>query len=333
MLVLGLTCGRADASPLSPVIRQLSSQDGLVSRVIELRLKGWSGREGRFASAYFEALNIIAAHCPDLILLLGDRTETLACAIAACHKNVPIAHVHAGDMCGVALENQNRAAISSMAAVSFAASLSARERLSGAAVHSGAPGIEDVTPGDGPRSGLIVLYNGYAPAKTMRREMEEVLLGCYMLDTVPSTLGITVIGPNDDVGAEGIEEAIRDDAHLNRGIYKRVGSLPRTCFLELLRTKAVFVTNSSAGIIEAPYARIPVVNVGDRQKGRDRTPEGILDCPPVAEIIHERIAEALHITVNPRGIYDSPIPGNRPSEIIASTIEKLLNQGERGTGI
>ena len=110
---------------------------------------------------------------------------------------------------------------------------------------------------------------------------------------VLSELGIQtiLIYPNSDAGGHSIIEVIKEYEHLPfLHIFK---SLPHIEYLSLLNIADGLVGNSSSGIIEASSFHLPVVNIGIRQEGRQRT-DNVIDVVPDKEKIIEAINIALH---------------------------------------
>lgn len=220
---------------------------------------------------------------PDIILLLGDRPEMLAGAIVGAYLNILVVHIHGGDVSST-IDEMARHAITKLSHLHFVATKKSAARLIKMGeddwrVHLvGAPGLDIILKGDLTRPGeiarkykldlskpvLLVLQHPAAigseeAARQMQQTMEAIKeLG---LETV-------VIYPNADPGGRAMIKVIekyRKEPAIQ--IYK---TLPRDDYLGLMKISAVLVGNSSSGIIEAPSFKLPVVNIGERQKGRER---------------------------------------------------------------
>lgn len=236
---------------------------------------------------------------PDALLLLGDRGEMLAGAIAALHVGVPVFHIHGGERSGT-VDEPVRHAISKLASCHFAATEAARERLlrmgeAAERIHvTGAPGLdgleelasasrEECLAQLGLSSDFVlalfhpvVQQAGEAAAQT--RALVQALRG----------LGLPVLwlDPNADAGSREILDALDGEA-LPPGS-RRLRHLPRAQFCAAMRHCAVMAGNSSSGIIEAASFGTPVVNVGSRQHMREHGPN-VVD----VEVQAEAIAAAL----------------------------------------
>lgn len=223
---------------------------------------------------------------PDVVLLLGDRDEALAGALAAAHMNIPVAHIHGGDsMKGAVIDDSIRHAITKFAHIHFPASESSAERIRKMGEEdwritiSGAPGLDDILTGrfDNPsdvlekydldptkRLFLIVQH----PVTTQSDEAGEQMQNT--LDAVESFDGqCIIIYPNSDAGGDRIINTIE-----NRDFTQAVRifeNLQRNEYLAMMNAADVMIGNSSSAIIEAPSFNLPVVDIGSRQEGRQRT--------------------------------------------------------------
>lgn len=241
--------------------------------------RGMAKSLGYTVAGVTEALGDLA---PDAVLVLGDRGEAFAGAIAAAHLSIPVGHVHGGEtMTGATIDDSIRHAITKFAHLHFPATDRAADRVRqlGEAdwriTACGAPGLDDVLAGryaapetireelalaDGPLTTVLQhpeTTTGGDPAARMRRTLDAV---CALPGEV------VVIAPNADAGGERALAAI--EAH--EGAFHTIRNLPREQFLGLVAASDALVDNSSAGIIEAPSLDTPTVDVGDRQESRLR---------------------------------------------------------------
>lgn len=208
---------------------------------------------------------------PDVVLVLGDRGEQLASCVAAKYLNIPIIHLHGGEVSGT-VDNSIRLAISSLSDYHFAATEKSAQNLKKLAIPdnkifvTGAPGLDKIVklPPRKTKRQIVVLQhpaeNEFAADNQIKITLEAVLT---------FNLPIYVIFPNADAGGRKMIKAIKDLASQNK-LIKIFKSLPRSDFLSLLSESAVLVGNSSAGIIESASLKIPVVDIGERQKNRER---------------------------------------------------------------
>ncbi|OGO58328.1 MAG: UDP-N-acetyl-D-glucosamine 2-epimerase, UDP-hydrolysing [Chloroflexi bacterium RBG_19FT_COMBO_47_15] len=221
---------------------------------------------------------------PDVIVVLGDRVEPLAAAIAGSYMNIPVAHIHGGDTGKGGLDESARHAITKFAHIHFPATKESAERIIGMGedrwrVHTvGSPALdailnEPLLPPkiiakklglDLSRPVILVVQH---PVTTQVEEAPE-----QMRETLEAIVEIgyptVLIYPNSDAGGRRMIGIIKEyDKH---PFIKTFKSLPRKEYLSIMKISSVMVGNSSSGIIDAPSFGLPVVNVGIRQEGRER---------------------------------------------------------------
>lgn len=223
---------------------------------------------------------------PDILLILGDRTEALAATIASAYMNIPIAHVQGGDTgIGSNIDNPNRHAITKFSHIHLPATEGAKDRIIRMGEEPwriymvGSPALDSVLNEekipedvlareyslDLDRPLILVVQHSVttqvdeAPAQ-MRTTIEVIIeLG------LPTIL----VYPNSDAGGRRMIEIIK--RYQKKPFIKVFKNIPHTKFLSLLRIANVIVGNSSSGIIEAPSFGLPAINIGIRQKGREKS--------------------------------------------------------------
>ena len=236
-----------------------------------------------FASAY-DRLR------PDVVLLVGDRFETFAAAAAAVPLTLPIAHVHGGELTAGAIDEQLRHAITKLSHVHFVCTRRNADRVVQMGeepwrVHvTGAPALDNLRSMSLwpqteiekhlrmplPAPPLLVTYHPVTlEYEEAGAQVDQLVAALRQIDRP-----IVITAPNVDTA----------NATIRRGLERFAASRPATVFAENLGTEGYFslmavaaamVGNSSSGIIEAASFRLPVVNVGNRQAGRDRSPNVI----------------------------------------------------------
>jgi len=274
----------------------LSEQHGLTVTEIEqsgLRLRGrlvtpMAPATGlTMANATAETLrgfaHTLAEDRPDVVLLLGDRGEMLAGAIAALYLNIPVAHIHGGERSGT-VDEPVRHAISKLAHWHFTATEDARERLirMGEApenVHvTGAPGLDEIhdfTPTsremvferyglDHERPVALLIFHPVLQDADNAGEQVQAVLSALLAADVQ----ILALMPNSDAGSTAVREVLSRVA-ASADVKVRV-HLPRSDLMDAMAHFDLMIGNSSAGIIEAASFGIPVINVGSRQNLRER---------------------------------------------------------------
>jgi UDP-hydrolysing UDP-N-acetyl-D-glucosamine 2-epimerase len=234
-----------------------------------------------------------AQHRPDLVLLLGDRGEMLAAAIAAFHLEIAIGHIHGGERSGT-LDEGFRHAISKLASWHFPATDQSAERLvrmgeSPAAITKiGAPGLVELAsfrpmpPGwlserfglpVGRFVALVVFHPVVQEARDAFAQTRELLQAL-----ADSGLAAVIVRPNSDAGGREIDRCLSQFGE--RAGFVVLEHLVREEYLRTLSSADLMIGNSSSGIIESASLGTPCVNVGSRQEGRERN-DNVIDCPEV----------------------------------------------------
>jgi UDP-hydrolysing UDP-N-acetyl-D-glucosamine 2-epimerase len=246
---------------------------------------------------------------PDLLLLIADRYEMLAPASVALALRIPIAHIEGGEISEGAIDDAVRNALTKMSHIHFTSTHLARERVIAMGeepwrVHrAGAPSLDHLR-----RSQLLTrdeveqrlqidlsqptILVAYHPV-TIRRETTEEVDALFA--ALAATEGQILFSfPNSDAGSHHIIKCTRDFL-ANRGSGKIFTNLGAINYWSLLCYVDALVGNSSSGIMETASFALPTVNIGLRQKGRERA-RNVLDALPDAPDIRERIEMARSTT-------------------------------------
>ncbi|GAA3779699.1 UDP-N-acetylglucosamine 2-epimerase [Flavobacterium ginsengiterrae] len=217
---------------------------------------------------------------PDMIVVHGDRVETLAGAIVGSLNNILVAHIEGGEISGT-VDELIRHSVSKLSHIHFVSNHEAKGRLiqMGEIEESiftiGSPDIDIMFSDRLPdlikvkeyykidfQEFAIVMFH---PVTTEIKEMNQ-----YALNFVNALLedhnNYIVIFPNNDLGSQFIIDAYEKLKSNSR--FRIFPSLRFEYFLTLLKNSKFIIGNSSAGIREAPYYGIPIVNIGTRQKNR-----------------------------------------------------------------
>ena len=238
----------------------------------------------------------------DVVLVLGDRIEAMAGALAGVTTGRAVAHVHGGDIAAGDFDENLRHAITKLAHIHFAATPAARARILQMGERPervfcvGAPGLDriaelraDANPdAKRPAHALILQHAcGRSPA-VERRVMRSILRAVER-----AGLSRTIVYPNSDRGHTGIIDAIQEHRRTSgNGAVRTVRSLQRDAFLGELMAAQLLVGNSSCGVIEAPVAGTPSVNVGRRQRGRERAGPTVIEADESYRSIVEAVRRA-----------------------------------------
>lgn len=253
---------------------------------------------GKATSGFADAF---AAHQPDLVVLLGDRWETLGAASAAYALGLPVAHLHGGELTLGAMDDCFRHAITKLSHLHFAATetYAARIRQLGEedwrVVVSGAPGLDAIRAVEPlPRAQLPVpdgdfLLVTFHPVTTALAQTADYV-GNLMAALEQSGMPLLFTYAGADSGASEINAAIDAfcAAHAGATVMPSLGS---AAYFSAMKAATAMVGNSSSGIIEAASFRLPVVNIGTRQAGRV-CGANVIHCGHGAEEISAAIAKA-----------------------------------------
>lgn len=244
---------------------------------------------------------------PDILLVLGDRFEMFAAAAAAVPFNIPIAHIHGGELSYGAIDDVFRHGITKMAHLHFAATCDYAGRIVRMGEEpwrvtvSGAPGLDTALKARLPDRAALskrfgipldtppVIVTFHPVTRQAGEEVRQVSELLAALRSVHAPLVFTA--PNADGGSDTIRLAIEHfvSSSDRRYLVENFGSLN---YLAMLREAAAAVGNSSSGLIETPAFELPTVNIGDRQEGRTRA-VNVIDVPPQEAAIRAAVARAL----------------------------------------
>ena len=249
-----------------------------------------------------------AALAADMVVVLGDRFEMHAAAAACLPFGVPICHLHGGEVTEGAIDECYRHAITKLSHLHFVATPDYGRRVrqlgeEAFRVHvTGAPALDAIIAAR--EAGLEPLESvGGIPCTapfaiaTYHPETTGAEASCSGIDAILSALdgkSLTVIftAPNADPGSDGVRSAIEafvQDRPNRAALVPNLG-IPR--YYQVLAQASVMIGNSSSGIIEAGSFGLPVVNVGDRQRGRTRGAQ-VIDVPADPEAVRGALDRAL----------------------------------------
>jgi GDP/UDP-N,N'-diacetylbacillosamine 2-epimerase (hydrolysing) len=274
---------------------------------------------------------LLQEHRPDVVLLLGDRGEMLAGALAAIHLNIPVAHIHGGERSGT-VDEPVRHAISKLSHFHFTATADARERLvrMGEAPEriwvTGAPGLDGLRELATRSRAELAAEAGLDPSRPValmvfHPVLQEAASAGAQAQAVVDSLkrhGVQILAllPNADAGSDAIRELLaqRRDA----GDLQLVTHFPRRDFASWMAAADLMVGNSSAGIIEAASFGTPVVNIGMRQNLRERN-ANVVDCAAEPKAIGAAVDGALRRARFPsQNAYGDGATGPRIAGLLAS---------------
>lgn len=268
---------------------------------------------------------------PDIVLLLGDRGEMLAGAIVASYLQIPIAHIHGGDI-SLTVDDKARHAITKLANIHFPATEKSALRIKQMGENPdniyvvGAPGLDSIIKNKdnidetylkekyGIKKDFILVLQHPVSAENK----ESAFQISQTLDAVTSTsYQIIVIYPNADAGGRAMINKINE---YDVDSYKNI---PHDDFIGLLNIASILIGNSSSGIIESSSFKLPVINIGTRQQGREKA-SNVIDVDYNREEILEAIKyieseEYSEILKN----CDNPYGNGKSCENICNILKKI----------
>ena len=238
---------------------------------------------------------------PDILILLGDRGEMLAAAIAAIHLNIPIVHIHGGERSGT-VDEPIRHAISKLSHFHFVATEESKSRLikMGEDLNrvfvTGAPGLDGIKDTVLIKKELLYSKFGFDPKKHLalflfhpvhqEESRAENDANTILRSLDNNQLQVLAIQPNSDAGSDGVRLAL--EKKRNNLNLKVLPHIPRHEFISFMASSDLMIGNSSAGIIEASSFGLPVINVGLRQNLRERN-KNVMDIPVDIDLLNESI--------------------------------------------
>lgn len=334
MAEFGLTVGEVEASGY-PIRARLPGLGDTETAV------GVARAMGEITEAAAESLN---ADRPDLLLVLGDRFEMHALALAALPLALPVAHLHGGEQTEGAIDNSLRHSLTKLSHLHFCATELACRRVRamgedpGRVILSGAPALDaiaEVRPLDRaaiarrfgvPERGpfLLATYHPVSLDPAGSAAGFAALVEVALAGQVPVVFTLA----NADAGGRAINAELEALAATHPARVRVVGHFGAEGYYGAMQAAEAMVGNSSSGILEAANFGLPVVNIGDRQAGRERSPN-VIDCAGEAEAIRAALARAdspAHraICAERRNVYGDGKAGPR---IVAGVLGYLRSGG------
>lgn len=276
---------------------------------------------------------------PDMVIVLGDRTEILGVAIAAMNERIPIAHIHGGEITEGAVDDCVRHALSKMSYLHFTSTEEYRKRVIQLGEHPervfnvGALGTENILNTDmisgselrdilgipEERPYVVVTYHPVTLEQNDPQSQIDVL--CRAMEENDRYYYV-ITASNADAGGDIINRTLTGfaESHDNCCFRETLG-LKR--YLSAVRSAAFVLGNSSSAIIEAPVLGTPTVNIGDRQRGRIMA-DTVVNCACEIEEINSAISKAGTMPHQPAQIFGD----GHTSEKICDVIRRYLGDGD-----
>lgn len=230
--------------------------------------------------------NYFEKHRPDLLLILGDRYEIFAVAQTALVYNIPIAHIHGGEVTEGAIDDSFRHSITKMSHLHFTSTEEYRNRIiqmgedPSRVFCVGAPGLDNINKlnllsKESLEMELGIVFNEknilvtFHPVTISEKQtIEETRSFFNALGELSKNVSFFVTMPNADTYSGNILPVIEAFKKKNPARVYLFASLGQLRYLSLMKLVDVVAGNSSSGIIEAPFMNKAVIDAGGRQKGR-----------------------------------------------------------------
>lgn len=309
-----------------------------------------SGRSKSLGIQVMGLTDIVLREKPDWLLVLGDREESIATAIVGTYMNIPVAHMSGGDKVVGNIDDSVRHAVTKLAHLHFPATEESGQRILKMGEEPwrvnvvGEPSLDSIRKqpdlsyeylseklefdlAENEPFILLIKHPLSSEVNEAEKQMRVTLEAVSELK-----IKTVVINPNSDAGGFEIIKVIKEFENKCNFI-KSFKTLPRDIFVNLQRKASLLLGNSSSGITEAPFLKLPVVNVGNRQKQREHSENVIFvthDKNEIKAAINKAIYddEFIRICKNCYNPYGDGYSGERIARIIAETYVdvKLINK-------
>lgn len=234
---------------------------------------------------------------PNIVVTVADRYETIATAIAASYMNITVAHTQGGEVTG-SIDDSVRHAITKLSHIHFPATVEASKILvrlgedPASVFHVGCPAIDlahEVKTE--PIASIMSRYSGVGAAldfekpyilvsqhpDTLQHEDARFQITETLEAVMATSLQVVWLWPNVDSGSDAIAKRLREFREFHPGsVVRFYRNFSAEDYINVLRQSLCIVGNSSSGIREAGFLGKPAVNIGQRQRGRERT-SNVLD--------------------------------------------------------
>tara|TARA_B100000029_G_C17541080_1_gene946758 strand:+ start:91 stop:1245 length:1155 start_codon:yes stop_codon:yes gene_type:complete len=281
-----IVCGMHLSKKHGNTISEIKKDGFKISKKIDMIPKGNTNYDMAkvLGIGIVEFSNTFKKFKPDLNLILGDRDEAMASALAAFHMNIPNAHISGGDKTKAGLDESIRHAITKISNIHFPISKKSKQRIIKMGespkfvFDMGSPSIDmiykkQIIPKNELERKYKIKFNGddilliQHPITTEPKKSKEQI-SLLIKGILKTNKTVFAIAPNSDAGNSEIFRALEICAKNNPKFYL-FKNIKREDYLGFLKYSKVLIGNSSSGIVEAAYLNTIVINIGTRQKGRE----------------------------------------------------------------
>ncbi len=274
---------------------------------------------------------------PDALVILGDRTEMLGVGCAAMNEQIPILHIHGGEVTEGAVDDCVRHALTKMSCLHFTAAERYRSRViqlgedpcrvfnvgslgTENILHAPLMKEDEVRKSAGIPAGMPYAVVTFHPVTLEREAAREQTKELCQAMCDRQDLFFLMTMANADAGGDTVNRILAEFAE-KHGNARLTANLGMVRYLSAVKYAQFVLGNSSSGILEAPVLGTPAVNIGERQRGR-LLAESVICCEPGAEEIKAAILTAEKTKHCPAYLYGDGTASERIVDIIKGAFDK-----------
>ena len=286
--IVFISGSRADKGHLKILIKECENSGLFEVSIYDCKISSCMNMSEIFTKVSFNFLKFLKLNKFDMVIIFADRVEQLAAAVISISENILTVQIQAGDISGT-IDESYRHAITKLCHAHFVSNEKSKKRVIQMGEREeyiykiGTPSIDtllsiDISNIKEIKNKYNVNFDNYGilifhPVFTEIEDIESQIKN-IIESIVESNLNYIIIHPNKDDGNEII---LSEYKKLNNSKFKIFSTIKFEDFLIFLCHSKFIIGNSSSGIIEAPYYKIPTINIGTRQQGRTEN-EDIINC-------------------------------------------------------
>ena len=320
---------KKDGYEIISIINSLQEENNLGSRVVGLGIQ--------LQKIAIDLNNLQ----PDFLIVLGDREESMTAGLLAAYMNIPLIHIGGGDRVIGNVDDQVRHAVTKLSHIHCVTNEESKKRVLRLGeqpfrvFNFGNPGLDRIVKTPNVRLNEIQELENFINyenepyilliqhAIASETEKSKLQMKITLEAGKEMKIKTIVIYPNSDIGSEKIIDVIKEYDKID--FIKSIKNIPRLNFVNILRNTSCLLGNSSCGILEAPLLKIPVINIGNRQKGRLHS-ENVKFVDHNKQQIKDALSQAVYDKDYIRDIQSctNPYGDGNSSEKIVNLIDSLI---------
>lgn len=279
---------------------------------------------------------------PDILIILGDRIELLPICFAALIQNIPIAHIAGGDITEGAIDNKIRNAVTMLSNYHFPGTIESAERLKRMLNSdknifvTGETNLDNFTRikklsraeltkelGLDPQKEWVLCTYHAETTISLEDNLRRVNNLVELFSTHLTNKEVIITKANTDFGGLRINEIFNESQKQYNNIHL-FSSLGQIRYISILYQVKFMIGNSSSGIFETPLIKLPVINIGNRQLGRNYTSNIILSNGDLNDLITATKKALSDDFLKSLINLENPYGDGHASEKIVSKIKDIL---------